>query len=87
MAFTPALTLQPIITCLGQDLSQAYMETYVRDPTLIGFANDTTTPAVTKVEKPAGAEAGTTKVQNVSAGGRLAWGRWAALVVLGVAMW
>ena len=51
------------------------METYVRDPTLIGLANDTTTPAVTKVEKPAGAEAGTTKVQNVSAGGRLAWGK------------
>ncbi|KAK4702111.1 hypothetical protein P7C70_g4116, partial [Phenoliferia sp. Uapishka_3] len=27
--FTPTLTLEPIITCLGQDLSQAYMETYV----------------------------------------------------------
>ncbi|KAL8293381.1 hypothetical protein RQP46_000082 [Phenoliferia psychrophenolica] len=27
--FKPALTLEPIITCLGQDLSQAYIETHV----------------------------------------------------------
>lgn len=80
LAFVPALTLQPILTCLGQSSSQGYIETYVRD------TNDTN--VVSQVQEDPIVEDAvlpnevTTEVETVSAGGRLGAGSWAALVVV-----
>lgn len=67
--FKPALTLQPIITCLGQDLEQAYIETHVAS------ASDNSTAGSSGISSFKGASAASAAGSSATGGSKSAAGR------------
>ncbi|KAM0755943.1 glycoside hydrolase/deacetylase [Meredithblackwellia eburnea MCA 4105] len=67
LAFQPKLTLEPIITCLGESLEQAYAETYVAP---VQKQTDNSTVSTAKGGAASSAKAGAAASASASAGSK-----------------